>query len=630
MNKFMSMARLPLFLLGGLLLFVADRYLGTETYHLTLRIVAFVCLGLGILTTYLLAGAASGKGLVGESKGWKTLTLWQLLVVAGCGIYLAYLKAMGDKGAPDTFATKALLAGWLLLVVLGLFWGIGAEWAMRSTGRGENAEPHRVSRAGLSWLSIGMLLAFLVTVNYAGDKKDIQRDWSYLKVKTPSESTLKMIGTLTDTMTVAMFYPQVNEVRNAISDYVSALAGRESKIKLEWFDKDMNPAKAEEFKVSQNGQIVLDQGGKKSRINTGTTLAKAKKTVKELDKEFQKSFLELTSDRKTVYFTRGHGEFSWIGDTGENALRSLRLLEAFLKQQNYTTKLFGVSDGSATAVPDDASAVVIVGPTDPFSKEEIDALRAYMDRGGNLMVFMDIEKSTGEVQAPGADGGQTLIPFLGEMGLKFTAVPLANEKNHVTATRSPSDVWFIYSNIFTSHDSVVSLARHDERVAILAYQGGYWNVTPDNGKWRAFETVRAVSDTFADVNRNFKLDPTEKKESYVMGAVAELKAKKDEAGTKAKKMGRVVVFSDATALSDAIVRNVGNALYFSDGMKWLVGESETAGMLATDEDVKIRHTRKEDLVWFYGTVIAVPALVIGAGFLATRRKKGEKGDGDAT
>src|SRR5690606_28423724 len=139
------------------------------------------------------------------------------------------------------------------------------------------------------------------------------------------------------------------------------------------------------------------------------------------------------------------------------------------------------------------------------------------------------------IQAPGTEGEQPLIPFLAEMGLKYTSVPLGNEKAHVTATRSPSDVWFIYSNIFTSHDSVVSLARHDERVAILAYQGGFWTVTPDNGKWRAFETVRALSDTFADTNRNFKLDQDEKKESYVLGAVAELKDKKDGPASKGKK-----------------------------------------------------------------------------------------------
>ncbi|MBI4582052.1 MAG: Gldg family protein, partial [Planctomycetes bacterium] len=41
------------------------------------------------------------------------------------------------------------------------------------------------------------------------------------------------------------------------------------------------------------------------------------------------------------------------------------------------------------AVPDDAAAVVVAGPANPFLPEEKDALNAYLDRGGSLMVLMD-------------------------------------------------------------------------------------------------------------------------------------------------------------------------------------------------------------------------------------------------
>jgi hypothetical protein len=107
----------------------------------------------------------------------------------------------------------------------------------------------------------------------------------------------------------------------------------------------------------------------------------------------------------------------------------------------------------------------------------------------------------------------------------------------------------------------------------------------------------------------------------VLGAAAELKESKDSPSKNGKR-GRVVAFGDATAVVDALTtQNPGNALYFADSLKWLKGESQFAGELAQEEDVKIRHTRNEDIAWFYGTVVAVPMLVLGAGFLATRRKK---------
>ena len=71
------------------------------------------------------------------------------------------------------------------------------------------------------------------------------------------------------------------------------------------------------------------------------------------------------------------------------------------------------------------------------------------------------------------------------------------------------------------------------------------------------------------------------------------------------------------------MRNIGNALYFSDTLKWLVGDTALQGELANEEDVKIRHTRKEDVIWFHATVVVVPLLVLGIGFLATRRRKVE-------
>jgi len=627
MAKICAWLRLPVFFLGMVLLFVADRYLGGETYQLALRITALLLVVLGLGMTFLLAVSAKGEGFAGEAAGWRRLCLWQLTVLVGLAVYIGYGKMLGASGAPETPLAKVLLGAWLVLLCLGFAAGIGGEWAMRTGGRGDNAEPARIGRASVAWLKIGMLFAFLVAINYVGARRDIQKDLSYLKIRSPSESTMKMVGTLTDDLQIAAFYPQGNEVKELVADYLSALAGKDKHVKVAWYDKDMDPTKAEEYRVSRNGEIVFAVKGKKSRIDTGTTLAKARKTLKQLDQQFQKSFLEITAARKTLYFTRGHGELSWVGDAADDPLRSLKLLEGFLREQNYSTRLFGVAEGSATAVPDDAAAVVIAGPKEPFQKEEVDALRTYVEHGGNLMVFLDTDKAGATPVVGGEE--QPLYGLLAEMGLKYNEIPLANERNHVAATHSPSDMWFIFTNIFTSHASVMSLARHDERVALISYQGGYFTVTPNTAKWKAFETVRSLSDSFADLNRNFQYDKGEKRDAYVMGAVAELKNKK--ATGKAPKddhLGRVLAFSDATAISDGLVRNIGNILYFSDGLKWLVGQPQISGELAVDEDVKIRHTRKEDVIWFQGTVVVVPLLVLGVGYLATRRKKrGASGDG---
>lgn len=630
MKTVFTWVRLPLTLLAVTLLFVAERYLGSESYHGVLRIASLVLAVLGVLCTLAVSAAASSRGLKGEAQSWRYAALWQSSVLFGLGGYLWYAKVLGGSPLPETPFAKVLLGTWLLLLGLGLFAGAGIEWALRDNGTGHYAEPFRVARAGLALLGIGMLAGALTGINYAADKKDVSKDLSYLKVRTPTESTLKMVGALDKDVTMALFFPMGNEVKGLVTDYFEALAKKQPHVKLAFYDKDMHPTKAEEYRVSRNGQVVLDLGGKKAKIDIGTTLTKARKALKELDQEFQKSFLEITADRLTLYFTRGHGEMSWVGEGGETPLRSLKAIEAFLRRQNYSTRLFGVAEGSATSVPDDAAAVIIAGPTEPFLPEEIQVLKSFIERGGNLMVFTDIQGPDGDLVA---DQGRAnpLYDMLAEMGVKFHQEPLSNDKNFVTMTRSDTDHWFIFSNIFTSHDSVITLARNEERVALLIYQGGYFKITADTPQWRTFETVRALSDTYNDANRNYKLDGGEKQDSYVIGAVAEFKEAKPSSLSKDKKGGRVVAFADASAISDLVaINNQGNALFFVDSLKWLVGESESAGEIATEEDVKIRHTSKQDAVWFHSTVVVVPLLVLGAGYIATRRRKeGVKETNDA-
>jgi len=59
-------------------------------------------------------------------------------------------------------------------------------------------------------------------------------------------------------------------------------------------------------------------------------------------------------------------------------------------------------------------------------------------------------------------------------------------------------------------------------------------------------------------------------------------------------------------------------------MHWLMGDEAYQGLVATEQDLPISHTRKQDVVWFYSTIFLAPAAVLGVGWFTTkrRRKKG--------
>lgn len=615
--KILIRSRLTLFVIGLITFIVGERYLGSETYRwlvsgggIGLTLFAILIAALGVLR-------AKGNGRTLEVKSWCYILLYQAIIVLGVATYFGYVRLMGTSATPDTFAEKALLACWLISFMVGCFSGIGAELSFTHSGLGAYAEPKRVHRATLNWSMVGMLMAVLFCFNYAAAKKDKAWDWSYLKATTPSQSTIAIVGSVEGTVEVAVFYARDNEVLPHVKEYFDFLKNKSGKIDLKYVDKDMHPTVAEDFKASRNGQVILRFKDQRERIDIGDDVKSARNTLKKLDGEVQKVVLRLAQEKKRLYFTRGHGEMSWIGE--DDPLRSIDLLEKVLRSQNYSLRLFGVAEGSAKEVPDDADAVIVAGPTQTFMQAEADALEAYINKGGKLFVMLDVAKSLHDTAEITTTSDDPLQKLLAKFGLKFVNKTLANENNYISATRSDVDRWFIFSNTFSTHESVSSLARNEERVALMLFQSGFFDVTEKVGKWKATTTVRSMADTFIDANRNYAFDKGEEQKTFSIGAASTLTVE-DQMGGKSKE-ARVVVLADANVISDAIIRNRGNAIFALDTIRWLAGQSEISGEPASEEDIKIQHTRKEDVVWFNITVGVVPMLILGVGFIATRRKR---------
>jgi len=615
MTKFTRWLRLPCMLFGLVLFFTSERYLSTESYFPWLRWGSVGLVVVSVILTLMLRTRLHRHGHHAAAKAWMMAVLWQSLVVGGILFYLGYSRSLGDGAIPVTVSAKVLLVLMLVSMIVGLMTGIGAEISLREIRDASLAEPLRVTRTTVGWMAVGLLLSGLIGFNFAGAKRDKSWDVSYLKITRPSGPTVAMVEALAEPLKITLFFQSNSDVLPLAREYFEALKSETTKVELSILDKDLVPVKAEELRVASNGVAVLQQKDKSELIDIGSTVSNARNTLKKLDERFQKSFLSLTQERKTAYFTRGHGELSWQGETSsKEGTLSLRILESVLRNQNYTLRLFGAAEGSVTKVPDDAAVVVVVGHDQPFLKEEVEALKVYLDRGGKLMVFLDLQKGIGSDEAIKAtrEADDPLMALLAETGIRYDRLPLANDKNFVVATRSPVDHWFIVTNAFAAHESVAGLSRNDERVGVLVFQAGSLQVTPQSGSWKAFETVRTLSDTFIDKNRNFNVDPDEKRDAYVLGAAASRTISSDSEA-------RIAVFGDATVLSDVLVRNQGNLVFALDTFKWLAGESKFAGSPASEEDVKIQHTKKEDLIWFWGSVFLVPVLVLGAGMIATGR-----------
>jgi hypothetical protein len=139
--------------------------------------------------------------------------------------------------------------------------------------------------------------------------------------------------------------------------------------------------------------------------------------------------------------------------------------------------------------------------------------------------------------------------------------------------------------------------------------------------------------TFADTNQNYEYDKDEKKDTYNLAAavskpIASAQPPKPEPAPEKKeekeqpKEMRAFAIADADSVSDLLMSNFGpNRLMVMDAVRWLGGEDSFAGEVNDEEDVRIEHSKQKDLVWFYSTIVGMPALVLGLGLTVARRAR---------
>ncbi len=447
-----------------------------------------------------------------------------------------------------------------------------------------------------SSLSLALLAISLIASNVIANQYDRSLDVSYLKPSAMGDASKKVISRLEQDVRVGLFFSRESDVLPLVKQYLSH--SPKGKLKIEIYDKDFYPTQAETFRVAANGQIVLMQGERRQRFQVGDRLADARRNLRRLDADFLKALLQLSSEKSTIYFTNTHGEMSW--DSGP-PVRSLQVFEELLRGLNYRSRRLS---SLYMDVPEDAKALVIVNPVDGFTREEIDHIRRYLARGGSLFLALDTEFAANRKQSAVRDEFNN---FLLELGLDYVPQAIAHDKRYVSAARDNTDRIFIFTNIFANHPAVATVATQAERMTYTLHRTGSFEMLSDASEiWTPL--VRSLAGSYRDLNGNFEQDTNEAKMQ------ANLVLAREGRG-----LGKIVVFADATTLSNTLMNVNANQLVALDAMRWLTGKSEAAGAVETEEDVLIRQEKSRESLVFYSSIILAPILVLLSGLLVNRR-----------
>ena len=299
-------------------------------------------------------------------------------------LFLAFgfvATAFVSSPASDPYVLLNVVLGAILLAIYLVF---GVENLRTLIGS-------RSTRYGAGAAIYSLLfVALVVGLNYLGIRHHRQWDVTEASVYTLSPQSKKVAESLQDTLVLTAFAdggtnPQLQTI---LDGYRDAAPG---KVETRILDPDKEPSVAEQMKITTVPSVNI-QFGNESFVVTQPS-----------EETITNGIIRVTRPgKKVVYFTEGFGETGIQDPQDPKGFASAKLA---LEQENYEVKPLLLP--SVEQIPDDASVVVLAGPTRPVTDAAIAALEAYLKRGGRLLALV----------GPRIGGGK-LRPFLASWGVK--------------------------------------------------------------------------------------------------------------------------------------------------------------------------------------------------------------------
>jgi len=222
----------------------------------------------------------------------------------------------------------------------------------------------------MSIVSVVVFVGILVAINYLSARQNKRWDLTANQVYSLSDQTIKILRDLKEPVRVTVF--ERNDRQQVHKDRLDEFSYYSTRLTTEYIDPDKEPTRAGAAKIDSLPTILFDYKGRTERVTSSDEQALTNALIKVL-----------TGAARKVYFTQGHGEKdSASSDRGgySSALEQL-------KQDNFTTDQLVLVQQKT--VPDDATIVVIAGPTTDFFQPEIEALNTYVAKGGKVLVMLD-------------------------------------------------------------------------------------------------------------------------------------------------------------------------------------------------------------------------------------------------
>lgn len=431
-----------------------------------------------------------------------------------------------------------------------------------------------------------VVLAILVAINVVAARHNKSWDLTKNHRHSLSDESTRIVQGLDHPLRLIDF--------NRTSDFghdrqlLEPYARASNDVKIEYVDPDRHPDQAKQYSIQNYGTLIVAYGGRTQ-------------TVDQMDEQNVTNAIVrvLKGASKIVYFVEGEGERS-PGDTGRNGYSDL---EQTLQSENFMVKTLVLAQ--SPKIPEDCSVLVVAGPTHDLLAPEVQAIDAYLQKGGRALFLLNME----------ANG--PLVDYL-ENALNVKLTPdVVVDTSGIGRLFGASELMPI-----AAHYDPGPITKEMGQVATLFPYAR--TVEPGNSA-----TSRAVVQTLVETTpasfatthiqgNQVRVDPkTDRRGPLPLGISGTLPATKKDAPE-----ARFAVYGSPDFVSNAILGFNGNRDLMLNTMNWLSSQEHFITIRPkAPENTPVNLSAAQMRIIFWSVLVVFPLCVILAGVLVWIKRR---------
>ncbi|WP_438970878.1 GldG family protein [Methylophaga sp.] len=436
-----------------------------------------------------------------------------------------------------------------------------------------------------------LLIAVVILLAKVSVETNKQFDWTANARHTLSDTSRELLSGIDNTIQIQVFISPDDQYHAAVIELLERYQRHTDKLNISYIDPAFSPDLVRSLNIQQQGEMVVSQG-------------KQQQHVFDLSEQSLTNALITVSRQKQQWlvFIEGHGERSLFEQTNF----SLSTWAQQLQSQGFQLHAHNLTQ--SPTLPENTAVLVIASPTRNWLPGEVDIVKDYLEKGGNLLWLAEPDQT------------DSLAALSESLGIEFIDGTVMDPN---TAMLGIDDPRFVLISDYANHPVGVATASVSLMVEATAIQ----QTNPDNSVgWQYLNLLNSQPDAWVESNAltpdNLSMQRydagADVSGPFSLGYVMTRTSDTDQPPQ------RIALIGDGDFVSDAYIGNAANLDLAMALVNWLSNDDKLITIpVKTSVGTQLSLTKTQSIILGLGFLVMFPLLLLvtGLGIWWRRRRR---------